>query len=808
MNVKRWSGSLLPVLALLWAVMAGSMAHAFEAGAAKVEITPPIGTPLNGYGDRMGRSSTSVHDPLYARTLYLDDGETRLFLVNTDLCLINPDLRTRVLELAPAEVPKENIILTATHTHNASGAMIRQLPIRFVSGRYMPEVLESTAQGIAQSMREAWEKRRRAAIGYGTGQQTNLSVNRRYSGGPTDTQIGVIAVEDADGNPIAVVTNFTGHPTSVGDEDHYAISADYPGFYYAEMERLTSPDCVALFLNGAEGNQTITNPEQKEGWGRTESVGRLLAVRAKEILDKITCGEAKLQLRYATPDLPLTVAGFQPRTVLLQTLEINDLLMAFFPGEACVELALELRQRALARGYQAQFSVGLSNDYLMYFIPRKFYAHPNYEAASNFFGPRIEDWFYREFGRLMTKGQPDPDPPEIPAAEAQEVDGGLRVTLSGTPYQIGAQRGKVFAQDLNMRYQERIVSAVSSGAFLPAAGAWSYWPAFLDPAPLALPVMAIAARPLLDGVSDAAFEEMEGMADGAGLPFDAVWLLQNAANFSLQEDKAPLFSTPLCTMFAVVGDRAGADDLLVGRNLDWSSEEIPVLIEVQPEGGRRFVQAGFTWNTGVYTGMNDAGLVLCAERVAALGPPALKGPSLELVLREILANMEDFDSAAAKLQSCTHLRGYHVLAAGPQRKNAKSAKPDGKGTKTAGPDPNGPKAAVFEFGRRITLTEPSDGLLMGLDPASPSADAAGAARYNRLATLLQDERIVGRSEIEKALADQESGKSGLERIWNEQTRHSVIFDPLKGLVHVAFPRPGGGPGAYTTVSLKGGPGND
>ena len=82
------------------------------------------------------------------------------------------------------------------------------------------------------------------------------------------------------------------------------------------------------------------------------------------------------------------------------------------------------------------------------------------------------------------------------------------------------------------------------------------------------------------------------------MPFDAVWLAQNAYEFSLQPDSVPLFDTPLCTLFAVVGDRAGADQLLVGRNLDWAWDETPVVTEVYPEEGRAFIQIDFAQAQG------------------------------------------------------------------------------------------------------------------------------------------------------------------------------------------------------------------
>jgi len=42
-------------------------------GSASVVITPPVGTPMDGYFDRRD-VSRGVHDDLYARALVFDDG--------------------------------------------------------------------------------------------------------------------------------------------------------------------------------------------------------------------------------------------------------------------------------------------------------------------------------------------------------------------------------------------------------------------------------------------------------------------------------------------------------------------------------------------------------------------------------------------------------------------------------------------------------------------------------------------------------------------------------------------------------------
>ncbi|HEX2522546.1 MAG TPA: hypothetical protein VHP35_10510, partial [Terriglobia bacterium] len=59
-------------------------AEDLKAGAARVEITPPIGHQLWGLASRVG-PSTGVLDPLYARVLVLKSANTSLAVVALDL---------------------------------------------------------------------------------------------------------------------------------------------------------------------------------------------------------------------------------------------------------------------------------------------------------------------------------------------------------------------------------------------------------------------------------------------------------------------------------------------------------------------------------------------------------------------------------------------------------------------------------------------------------------------------------------------------------------------------------------------------
>ncbi|MCC6694712.1 MAG: neutral/alkaline non-lysosomal ceramidase N-terminal domain-containing protein [Candidatus Hydrogenedentes bacterium] len=758
-------------------------AHAFEAGAAKVEITPPLETPLNGYYDRLGRGSMAVHDPLWVRCVYISDGETSAFLLNADLCIINEELRDRVLELAPQGVSRDSVFLTATHTHSAQGAMCKGLLFRSVSGRFMPEVLEATAQRFAECMNQAYAGRKRATIGHGTTTLEDFTENRQVPDGPVDPQLGVIRVEDSDGNAIAIVSNVAAHPTTVGGVDMMSISADYPGFYYAELEAQASPGCVAMFMNGAEGNQRPANPSGLRGWAFTEHVGKTLAQKTLEVASKIKCVEAKLHVATVDSELPLSIASsLLPEKAMLKTLEIEGLLLTFFPGEPCVEIGLELRRQAKARGYADQFTVGLANGYLLYFAPRELYGNASYECAMSQYGPGIGEWFHTEFGKLMTRGEPSPSTPEVSPPAVETLGPASRIRLAGSGYEMGRQRGAAYREALQQAFRDNVVVPCDAKEWIPNTGLWPWAPPFVNQTPLALPRLAIGARPMLATLAPELMDEVAGIADGAGLPFDAVWLTQCAPILAARSNKADLYRSPFCTMFALTGDRAGADDCLVGRNFDWSKPEQPVIVEARPKGLRRFVTIGFPWTVGAFSGMNDAGVVLCVERVESQGEPSLDSPPIDLILRDVLQNAADVPAALERLMATPPSRGYHVLVAGPV----------------------GGEARVVEFGAAPAAREPADGLLLGVLPDSGAGNADAIARYTRVASLTAAERILSAEELATALRDREPGTEGQARILNDWTRHSVVFEPKARRLHVSFPGSAGDLGEAVTISLASG----
>jgi len=153
-----------------------------------------------------------------------------------------------------------------------------------------------------------------------------------------------------------------------------------------------------------------------------------------------------------------------------------------------------------------------------------------------------------------------------------------------------------------------------------------------------------------------------------------------------------------------------------------------------------------------------------------------------MLLRDVLATASDVETATAALRRHTGLTGYHVLLAAPGEK--------------------APHAAVIVLGDTIETHQPGeDGLLLGSDPRSPSTSDAARLRYGRVETLLAEERIVGRTEIQRVLADATCTDLPMSGISNEETRFSAVFDPGARTVYVALPASDGSMGNAASWAL-------
>jgi hypothetical protein len=394
----------------------------FRAGAAAADITPSLGETI--IGGFVPFPATAVHDRLHARCLVLDNGQTQVALVICDNLGIARDVydlaRTRIAEVT--ELPPENILMAATHTHSAT---------RSSSERYR----ETLIQGIVDAVCNAWQKREPARIGWGGVDEPSEVFNRRWfvtddllrrnpfggvdqvrmnpprghatlvkPAGPIDPEISFVSVQSTDGRPLALLANYSLH--YVGGVKKGDISADYFGIFSEQIGELLGrdadePKMVAMLSNGTSGDVNNINFRERhtrrEPYEKMTQVAELVASRVKEahqtiqFHDWVPLGAAQqdLKLKFRKPSaetqqyfakvlakpedaekhhryervyagrVQRLLDGPDDLSVPLQAIRIGDLGIAAIPFEVFAEIGLEIKDRS---PFADTFTVTLAND--------------------------------------------------------------------------------------------------------------------------------------------------------------------------------------------------------------------------------------------------------------------------------------------------------------------------------------------------------------------------------------------------------------------------------------------------------------
>ncbi|MEA3365745.1 MAG: hypothetical protein U9Q79_08910, partial [Candidatus Hydrogenedentes bacterium] len=252
------------------------------AGAAVVDITPKV-LPVINSGGFLESTADKVHDPLFARGLVLDDGVKRIALVLVDTLMMPRELLDAVKRDASAAtgIPEEHMLIAATHTHSAPSVM------GALGSRCDETYAAFLPDRLVECIRQADANRVPARVGWAAvtdAEDTNCRVwirrpdrigtdpfgeatirammhpgyrNPDYIGpcGPEDPALTILAVQTAEGLPLALLANYSMHYFGAP-----AVSADYFGRFCAEMKARIAPNqtnspFVAIMSHGTSGDQ-------------------------------------------------------------------------------------------------------------------------------------------------------------------------------------------------------------------------------------------------------------------------------------------------------------------------------------------------------------------------------------------------------------------------------------------------------------------------------------------------------------------------------------------------------------------------
>lgn len=288
-----------------------------QCGMYELDITPPLGSTIPGYFN--DRKATGIKDHLYAKALVVEhEGKTVAF-IGLDCIYVPPAVNTAIRKRIQhvIGIPPEAVMVSATHTH--TGGPVLDCTFLKADEDYLAFLGEKGADAAIL----AYHRRAEAQVGFGRGYEGDIAFNRRFwmkngklqtnpgignpdivePEGPIDPEVLVMRIDDKDGNPLGIVTNYTVHTDTVGGTEY---CADFPGELSATLKRELGEGAVSLFFMGASGNINHHNVKGTpvRDPDRYKKMGRILAGEVLKVREKIT-PEATLDIQYGQRFFPI-----------------------------------------------------------------------------------------------------------------------------------------------------------------------------------------------------------------------------------------------------------------------------------------------------------------------------------------------------------------------------------------------------------------------------------------------------------------------------------------------------------------------
>ncbi len=308
--------------AVLFLLAAGGAVAEFRAGAARRVITPDLSRGpvwLAGFG--MNRAATGVHDDLWARCAALGDRAETVVLCGIDSIGLFLEDAEQVRSLVRARRSDLQVVVAATHVHQAPDTMGLWGPRPGVSGRnpdYNRLVVERTAEAALEAvaqMSPATLKAVRVAS-----PELESFIHDTRPPVVLDAELLALSLRGRDDRPIATIVNWANHPEALGSKNTL-VTADYAGFLYRRLEEREGG--MAVLLNGALGGMqsplgaqvrdpATGQPAPQASFRMAELIGLRVADLASEALaaarpmrvDRVRYHEVRVEI-------PLVNEGFR-----------------------------------------------------------------------------------------------------------------------------------------------------------------------------------------------------------------------------------------------------------------------------------------------------------------------------------------------------------------------------------------------------------------------------------------------------------------------------------------------------------------
>ncbi len=242
----------------------------FSAGFARATVNPAPGTALAGWTTAANRLSRAIMDDIELTCTAICDGKNIFLLYSADSLYVGETMVSTVARMMREsyEIPEENIVMNATHTHSAPGLHLPSLAgmNEYLKEFYpaLKEVTDTAICDLAPAELFAGESRTQG-LNYvrryvsvkdgsylgGTALGSGLLPEIAKHETEADNQLRILKFDRVEKKDI-VLCNWQCHPTTTGAEGSTGVSADWVGALRDEAEALM--DVHFSFHQGAGGN--------------------------------------------------------------------------------------------------------------------------------------------------------------------------------------------------------------------------------------------------------------------------------------------------------------------------------------------------------------------------------------------------------------------------------------------------------------------------------------------------------------------------------------------------------------------------
>lgn len=394
---------LLPLIPLL---IAPSLHAEFKAGSAVIDITPEK-LPVLVNGSMLSRYVDKINTRVNARAIVATDGKTEIAIVVADSCMMSREVLDDAKKMASAKtgIAPDRMLISATHAHSAPASM--GCLGTDADPNYVPFLKEKLVEAIAAAqaaMKPArigfakanaaeftalrqWIRRPDRIVEDPFGNMTvraNMHAGAKWDdavgeSGPEDPDLSLISIQTKDGQPLAVLANFSMH--YFGDKD---ISADYFGLFSEGLKQRIDPQgkMVGIMSHGCSGDIYRVDykvpAEQRPKPTIDEYTNGLLDIAMKAYAGikygdepVVAMAEKRMTLKYRVPDkqrlewaqrvvaemgdrLPKTPTEVYAREqiilherqqteIVVQALRIGDIGIATTPNETYAITGLKIK---------------------------------------------------------------------------------------------------------------------------------------------------------------------------------------------------------------------------------------------------------------------------------------------------------------------------------------------------------------------------------------------------------------------------------------------------------------------------------